>query len=94
MSVKEVRTKNNTYNTVKYDSLGNILTPSRIKELRKLRKANHKNNSKTSKWVSIESRFGGLCCVCNNKIYIGTEILWNKKNKNTKHKLCAIEPKS
>jgi hypothetical protein len=90
MSVKQVRTKNNTYNTVKYDSLGNILTPSRIKELKKLRKANHKK----TKWVSIESRFGGLCCVCNNKIYIGTEILWNKKNKDTKHKLCAIEPKS
>ena len=89
MSLKQVRTKNNTYNTVKYDSLGNILTPSRMKELKKLRKANRKK----SEWVSIESRFGGLCCVCNHKIYIGTEILWNKKNKNTKHKLCAIEPK-
>jgi hypothetical protein len=89
MSLKQVRTKNNTYNTVKYDSLGNILTPSRMKELKKLRKANRKK----SEWVSIESRFGGLCCVCNNKIHIGTEILWNKKNKNTKHKLCAIEPK-
>jgi hypothetical protein len=89
MSLKQVRTKNNTYNTVKYDNAGNILTPSRMKELKKLRKTNRKK----SEWVSIESRFGGLCCVCNNKIHIGTEILWNKKNKDTKHKLCAIELK-
>jgi curved DNA-binding protein len=37
MSIKQVRTKNNAYSTVKYDSEGKILTPSRLRELKKLK---------------------------------------------------------
>ena len=33
--IKQVRTKSNAYSTVKYDKDGNILTPSRIRELKK-----------------------------------------------------------
>ena len=89
MSIKQVRTKNNTYNTVKYDSAGNILTPARIKELRKLSKKKPIKNTKLPKWVKLVSQYSGNCCVCNDRIPIGTEILWNKKNKKTKHQECA-----
>ena len=85
MTVRQVRTKNNTYNTVQYDSAGNILTPSRRRELKKLTK----KHAKGPKWVKIVSKFNGKCCNCNDKILVDTEILWNKKNKNTKHLGCG-----
>jgi hypothetical protein len=85
MTVRQVRTKNNAYTTVKYDSAGNILTPSRRRELKKL----NKKYAKGPKWVKIVSKFNGKCCNCNDKILVGTEILWNKKNKNTKHMGCG-----
>ena len=89
MSIKQVRTKNNKYNTVKYDSTGNILTPARKKELKELSKKKPIKNTKLPKWVKLVSQYAGNCCVCNDRIPIGTEILWNKKNKKTKHKGCA-----
>jgi hypothetical protein len=89
MSIKQVRTKNNKYNTVKYDSAGNILTPARIKELRKLSKKKPIKNTKLPKWIKLISQYNSNCCVCNDKIFMGTEILWNKKNKKTKHQKCA-----
>lgn len=86
MSIKQVRTKRNTYNTVKYDSTGNILTPSRKKELKKLAKKDTKKHIKGGpKWIKIVSKFNSKCCNCNNNISVGTEILWNKKNKNIRH---------
>ena len=98
MSVKQVRTKNNTYSTVKYDSEGNILTPKRRRELKKLSKKlpkkSPKKKIKSSKWIRLESQFEGFCCVCNNKIYTGSEILWNKTNKRTKHRECAFAKSS
>ena len=97
MSIKQVRTKNNTYSTVKYDSEGKILTPSRLRELRKLKKVSKelpkkspKKKTKSSKWIRLESKFDGVCCVCNNNIYTGAEILWNRKNKKTRHRECAF----
>lgn len=89
MSIKQVRTKRNTYNTVKYDSEGNILTPARRKELKKLAKKAPVKNTKLPKWIKIISQYGGVCCVCSDKIVIGKEMLWNKKNKKTKHVGCA-----
>jgi hypothetical protein len=89
MSIKQVRTKNNKYNTVKYDSTGNILTPARKKELKELSKKKPIKNTKLPKWVKLVSQYNGNCCVCNDRIPIGTEILWNKKNKKTKHQECA-----
>jgi hypothetical protein len=100
MSIKQVRTKNNTYSTVKYDSEGKILTPSRLRELKKLKKVSKKlpkkspkKKTKSSKWIRLESQFDGFCCVCQNKINIGAEILWNRINKKTRHRECAF-PKS
>jgi len=89
MTVKQVRTKNNTYTTVKYDSAGNILTPSRRRELKKLTK----KHAKGPKWVKIVSKYEGECCVCYNKILTDTEVLWNKGNKKIKHLLCKFKPK-
>jgi hypothetical protein len=90
MAVKQVRTKSNRYSTVKYDSAGNILTPSRKRELKKLAKKPSKKHSKGGpKWVKIVSKFNGTCCVCNNIISVGIDILWNKKNKKTKHVECV-----
>ena len=83
--IKQVRTKNNTYSTVQYDADGNILTPARRRELRKLNKNKPKQNGK---WIRIFSQFQGVCFICTEKIYPGTEILWNKKNKKTKHVVC------
>lgn len=83
--IKQVRTKNNSFNTVRYDSSGNILTPARKKELSK---KSYKKTAKGPKWIKIVSQYGGTCCVCNNKILIGKEMLWNKKNKNTRHLSC------
>ena len=88
MSIRRVRTKNNAYSTVRYDSSGNILTPSRIKELKKQSKKN-KKSSKTIKWIKIISQYSGVCCVCNMEMSVGNEMLWNKKNKKTKHIGCA-----
>lgn len=85
MHIKQVRTKNNAFNMVRYDSAGNILTPARKKELKAQPKKTHKNNSKGPKWIKIISQYDSTCCVCKNKILIGTEILWNKKTKNIKH---------
>ena len=76
--MKQVRTKSNKYSTVKYDSSGNILTPERKKELKKLSKENAAGGSQ---WVKMVSKFEGRCCVCNKKISPGTEMLWNKQNK-------------
>ena len=90
MAVKQVRTKSNRYSTVKYDSTGNILTPSRKRELKKLAKKHPKKHPKGGpKWVKIVSKFNGTCCVCNNTISVGIDILWNKKNKNIKHVVCS-----
>ena len=82
--IKQVRTKNNSFSTVKYDKDGNILTPSRIKELAKARR----KDSSGEKWVKITTQFYGTCSVCNGRILIGTQILWNKKSKQTKHGKC------
>ena len=89
MYIKQVRTKSNAFSTVRYDSAGNILTPVRKKELKGLPKRTHKNNSKGPKWIKIISQYSGLCCVCNNGILVKEEILWNKKNKKTKHLECS-----
>jgi hypothetical protein len=86
--IKQVRTKNNSFSTVKYDKDGNILTPSRLKALKKAKKENNSAPVKGAKWVKITSQFHGTCSVCNGKILIGTQILWNKKNKQTKHGKC------
>jgi hypothetical protein len=86
--IKQVRTKNNSFSTVKYDKDGNILTPSRIRELKKAKKENSAKPVNGPKWVKITSQFHGTCSVCNGKILIGTQILWNKKNKQTKHGKC------
>ncbi len=89
MSIKQVRTKNNTYNTVRYDADGNILTPARKKELKELAKKAPVKNTKGPKWVKLVSHYNGVCCVCNNRILVGNKMLWNKKNKKTKHIECA-----
>ena len=86
--IKQVRTKNNSFSTVRYDKDGNILTPSRLKALKKAKKENTNAPVKGAKWVKITSQFHGTCAVCNGKILIGTQILWNKKNKQTKHGKC------
>lgn len=86
--IKQVRTKSNSFSTVRYDKDGNILTPSRIKALKKAKKENTNAPVKGAKWVKITSQFLGTCSVCNGKILIGTQILWNKKNKQTKHGKC------
>jgi len=82
--IKQVRTKSNSFSTVKYDKDGNILTPSRIKELAKARR----KDSSGEKWVKITTQFYGTCCVCNSRILIGAPVLWNKKSKQTKHGKC------
>jgi len=86
MHIKQVRTKNNAFSTVRYDSAGNILTPARKKEL-KPKKTNKK--TKGPKWIKIISQYSGLCCVCNNGILVREEMLWYKKNKKTKHLECS-----
>ena len=86
--IKQVRTKNNSFSTVKYDKDGNILTPSRIRALKKAKKENSAKPVKGPKWVKIKSQFYGTCAACNGKILVGTPILWNKKNKQTKHGKC------
>jgi hypothetical protein len=87
MSIKQVRTKNNAFSTVQYDSSGNILTPARKREL-KLQPKKINKKTKGPKWVKIISQYSGLCCVCNSGISVGKEMLWNKKNKKTKHVGC------
>ena len=82
--IKQVRTKNNAYSTVKYDKDGNILTPSRIRELKKTK--NKPING--PKCIKIVSQYPSTCSACNARISVGTQILWNKKNKNTKHVKC------
>jgi hypothetical protein len=84
MSIRQVRTKSNRFNRVKYDGDGNILTPARKKEL----KALPKESIKGPKWVKIVSQYNGTCFVCNSGIKAGTEILWNKNNKKTRHVGC------
>ena len=86
--IKNVRTKNNSFSTVRYDKDGNILTPSRLKALRKAKKESNNKPVKGPKLVKIVSQFHGTCSVCNATIPIGTQILWNKKNKQTKHIKC------
>ena len=86
--IKQVRTKNNSFSTVKYDKDGNILTPSRIRALKKAKKENDNRPVKGPKWVKITTQFYGTCCVCNTRILIGTQVLWNKKSKQTKHGKC------
>lgn len=88
--IKQVRTKNNTYNTVQYDSDGNILTPARRRELKKLNKHIIPSNKK-EKWIRMFSQFQGVCLACNQKTHPGTEILWNKKNKKIKHVVCSLD---
>jgi hypothetical protein len=89
MYIKQVRTKSNSFSTVRYDKDGNILTPARKKQLKQLPKKNHKKNTKGPKWLKLVSKFSGICCVCNYDIVVGTEIMWNKKNKKIKHKECS-----
>lgn len=86
--IKQVRTKNNSFNTIRYDKDGNILTPFRIKELKKAKKENNSRPIKGPKWVKIISQYPSTCSMCNSKILVGTQILWNKKNKDTKHVKC------
>jgi len=82
--IKQVRTKGNSFSTVRYDKDGNILTPSRLRELAR----NKRKEAKSDKWVKITTQFYGTCSVCNGRILIGTQILWNKKSKQTKHGKC------
>jgi hypothetical protein len=82
--IKQVRTKGNSFSTVRYDKDGNILTPSRVRELAR----NKRKEAKSDKWVKITTQFYGTCSVCNGRILIGTQILWNKKSKQTKHGKC------
>jgi hypothetical protein len=82
--IKQVRTKSNSFSTVRYDKDGNILTPSRVRELAR----NKRKEAKSDKWVKITTQFYGTCSVCNGRILIGTQILWNKKSKQTKHGKC------
>jgi len=82
--IKQVRTKSNAYSTVKYDKYGNILTPSRKRELKKAKE----EPIKGPKCIKIVSQYLGTCCVCNARISVGTHILWNKKSKSTKHVKC------
>jgi hypothetical protein len=84
MHIRQVRTKSNRFSTVKYDSSGNILTPARKKELKGL----PKKTIKGPKWVKLISQYTSTCFVCNIKIPVGTQILWNKKNKKTRHLGC------
>jgi hypothetical protein len=84
--IKQVRTKSNAYSTVKYDKYGNILTPSRKRELKKAKEEPIKGPES----IKIISQYPSTCSVCNNKILVGTQILWNKKNKNTKHVKCSM----
>ena len=86
--IKNVRTKNNSFSTVRYDKDGNILTPSRLKALRKAKKENDNRPVKGPKWVKITSQYITTCSVCNDRILVGNQILWNKKNKQTKHVKC------
>jgi hypothetical protein len=85
MSIRQVRTKSNAFSTVRYDKDGNILTPSRKKELAKKKAL---DDTKGQKWVKITTQFYGTCCVCNARILIGSQILWSKKSKQTKHIKC------
>lgn len=82
--IKQVRTKSNSFSTVRYDKDGNILTPSRVRELAR----NKRKEAKSDKWVKITTQFYGTCSVCNGRILIGTQILWNKNSKQTKHGKC------
>ncbi len=82
--IKQVRTKSNSFSTVRYDKDGNILTPSRVRELAR----NKRKEAKSDKWVKITTQFYGTCSVCNGRILIGTQILWNKNSKQTKHSKC------
>jgi hypothetical protein len=84
MSIRQVRTKSNRFNRVKYDGDGNILTPARKKELKGL----PKKSIKGPKWIKIISQYNGTCFVCSSGIKAGTEILWNKNNKKTRHVGC------
>ena len=84
--IKQVRTKSNAYSTVKYDKDGNILTPSRKRELKKAKEEPIKGPES----IKIISQYPSTCSVCNVKISVGTQILWNKKNKNTKHVNCSM----
>ena len=86
--IKQVRTKNNSFSTVRYDKDGNILTPSRLKALKKAKKEKNNAPVKGAKWVKIVSQYYCNCSICNDRIPIGTQILWNKKNKQTKHGKC------
>lgn len=81
--IKNVRTKNNSFSTVRYDKDGNILTPSRIKEAKK-----NAASPQGGKWVKITTQFYATCSVCNSRILTGTPVLWNKKTKQTKHGKC------
>jgi len=84
--IKQVRTKSNAYSTVKYDKYGNILTPSRKRELKKAKEEPIKGHES----IKIISQYPSTCSACNAKILVGTQILWNKKNKNTKHVNCSM----
>jgi hypothetical protein len=86
--IKQVRTKSNAFSTVRYDKDGNILTPSRLRALKKAKKEKSDKLIKGGKWVKITSQFYGNCSVCSDRILIGVPILWNKKNKQTKHIKC------
>ena len=87
--IKQVRTKSNAYSTVKYDKYGNILTPSRKRELKKAKEEPIKGPES----IKIISQYPSTCSACNVKIPVGTQILWNKKNKNTKHVNCVSKYK-
>lgn len=90
MSIKQVRTKHNTYNTIKYDSFGNILTPARKKELKEQAKKQPKNKDTTGrKWLKITGKYESTCCVCKSTVPVGTQILWNRNNKKIMHLPCA-----
>jgi hypothetical protein len=86
--LKQVRTKSNKFNRVKYDGDGNILTPARKKELKGL----PKESVKGPNWIKLVSQYNGTCCVCNSGIAVGVEILWNKNNKKARHVGCSKQP--
>ena len=64
--IKQVRTKNNSFSTVRYDKDGNILTPSRLKALRKAKKESNKCSN--SNLVQCKENYKKLV---RNKIFVG-----------------------
>ena len=79
--LKQVRTKNNTYNTVQYDSDGNILTPARRRELRKLNKGKHKQEIKKTNGLNYLVSFRVLALLAIKNFILAQRSCGTKKIK-------------